>query len=58
MTDPTITYGFNKHPLVEAFEHAREEAGYVMDVKTDLNFINIFSNLIKKMDEGSQAAVQ
>jgi hypothetical protein len=45
-----------KEVLVDTWEAAQEEVRQAAAVKTDISFLSIFSNLIKKMDDGAQSA--
>jgi hypothetical protein len=46
----------DQDPLLKAYKEGGERIEQVEDVKTDISFVSIFSNLIKKMDETAQAA--
>jgi hypothetical protein len=51
------TYGISTNSVEKAFEEEGERLQDAVDVKSDLSFVGIFANLIKKMDDGAQAAV-
>jgi hypothetical protein len=55
-TNTTQSYGMLQSPIEKAYEEAGERIEQVEDVKADLSFIGIFSNLIKKMDDAAQSA--
>ena len=50
-------YGISTNSIEKAYEKEGERLEDVTDVKSDITFVSIFANLIKKMDEAAQAAV-
>ena len=49
--------GMSPGVVDKAYDDAIEHVEHVADVKTDLSFVSIFANLIRKMDDTAQTAV-
>jgi hypothetical protein len=57
MSQMTNAYGISANPVEKAFEDEGQRLEQVADVKTDISFVSIFANLIRKMDDAAQSAV-
>jgi hypothetical protein len=57
MAYTTNAYGISTNPVEKAYEEEGERLQQVADVKSDVSFVGIFANLIRKMDDAAQAAV-
>jgi len=50
-------YGISTNLIEKAYDKEGDRLQETADVKSDINFVSIFANLIKKMDDAAQAAV-
>jgi len=57
MSNTTSAYGTSTISIEKAYDQEMERLHEVTDVKSDINFVSIFANLIRKMDDASQAVV-
>ncbi len=60
MSSTTNSYGASAtaaHTIDHAYDEEIERVHQVSNVKSDIDFVSIFANLIRKMDDGAQAAL-
>lgn len=57
MSNMTNSYGISNNSIEKTYEQEGERLQQVADVKSDVSFVSIFANLIRKMDDAAQAAV-